>query len=195
MIKKIIAIVGMPGSGKSEVADYFVKKGFSYIRLGQITLDEIRRRGLEPGEKNERPIREGFRKKYGMAAFAILNFPKIDKIKNNVIVDGLYSWEEYLAFKEKYKNFVCLAVYASPKIRYERLSGRAKKHGADPQMKFRSFSPNEAKSRDAAEIEKLNKGGPIVMADFTIINEGAKKELVENLDKIYRRINGKEKTK
>jgi dephospho-CoA kinase len=42
----------------------------------------------------------------------------------------------------------------------------------------------EAASRDRAEIEKLNKGGPIVMADFTIINESS----LENLSKETERI-------
>lgn len=193
MSKKIIAIVGMPGSGKSEVADFFQAKGFSYIRLGQLTLDEIKKKKLAPTEANERKIRESFRKKHGMAAFAILNFLKIDKLGGRVIVDGLYSWEEYLEFKKKYPDIVILAVYASPKIRYQRLAGRAKKHGADPNLKYRSFTLEEAGTRDKAEIEKLNKGGPIAMADFTIINEGTKKELKKDLDRIWRKINGPKK--
>lgn len=192
MKKIFIAICGMPGSGKSEVADFFVAKGFEYIRLGQITLDEVKKHGLS-GEKAEKEIRENFRNKHGMAAFAILNIQKIKKMTGNVIIDGLYSWEEYLYFKEKLKNFSCMAIYASPKTRYKRLTGRAKKHGADPNLKYRSFSINEAISRDKSEIEKLNKGGPIVMADFTIINEGSKKDLEENLNKIYRKINAKKK--
>lgn len=192
--QKIVAIVGMPGAGKSEVADYFINKKFDYLRMGQITLDEVKRKGLKPKEENERPIREGFRKKYGMGAFAILNFSKIDKFKNNVIVDGLYSWDEYLEFKKKYKNFIVIAVNAGPETRYARLDGRVKKHGDDPNMKYRSFSPTEAKSRDYAQIENLAQGGPIAMADFTIVNEGTKKELIENIKKIYRRINAKRKS-
>lgn len=194
-MKKIVAIVGMPGAGKSEIADFFIKKGFSYIRLGQITLDEIKRRGLKPTEQNERPIRENFRKKYGMAAFAILNFPKIDSLAGDIVIDGLYSWEEYLAFKKKYPDIIVLAIYASPRTRYQRLTRRAKRHGSDPDLKYRSFSIEEAESRDVAEIEKLNKGGPIAMADYTIVNEGIKRELTENLNKIYRRINAAKKAK
>lgn len=189
MKRKIIAIVGMCGAGKSEVADFLIKKGFEYIRLGQITLDEIKRLGLEPTEKNERPIREAFRKKHGMAAFAILNMGKIDKAKGDVIIDGLYSWEEYLYFKEKLQGIKVLAVYSSPKTRYARLENRAGKHGADKAMKYRSFSKIEAAARDKAELENLHKGGPIAMADFTIINEGSKKELLENLGKFWRAIN------
>src|SRR5665648_593531 len=114
---KVIAIVGMPGSGKTESGKYIASKGFSFIRLGQLTLDEVIKRGLEPGEASERPVREELRKKYGMAAYASLNFPKIDAMlrKNHVVADGLYSWEEYLEFKKKYgKKITVIAIYASP---------------------------------------------------------------------------------
>ena len=188
-MRKVIAIVGMPGSGKSEVADFFTSKGYAYIRLGQLTLDEIIKQGLEPSEANERIIREMLRRKHGMAAFAKLNFPKIEAQKGNMIVDGLYSWEEYLAFKEKHKNFITIAVYASPKTRHQRLIERGLRHGSDPKMKYRSFNLLEAQSRDLAEIEKLNKGGPIAMADFMVINEGTKKDLQNNLEKIFQTIN------
>ena len=67
-----------------------------------------------------------------------------------------------------------VAIWASPKTRYTRLANR----------KSRSLTETEAASRDAAEIENTNKGGPIAMADFTIINESS----LENLKKEVRRI-------
>jgi len=176
----IIAIVGMTGSGKSTVADMLVEDGFQFIRLGQITLDIVRERGLEPTEKNERPIREVVRKKHGMGAFAVLNFPKIDELhkKGNVVADGLYSWEEYLEFKKKYiDDFLCLAVYASPKTRYKRLSDREYDPKADKAMRNRPHSADDASSRDKSEIENLNKAGPLAMADYTIVNEGSLDDL------------------
>jgi len=192
MANKVIALVGMAGSGKTEVAEQFKKLGWGYVRLGQITLDEVKNRDLEPGEKSERAIREEFRREHGMAAFAILNFPKIGAAleQDNVIIDGLYSWSEYKEFKNKYGNFcTVIAVYAAPKTRYNRLENRAANHGDDPKMVFRSFSPDEAKARDYAEIENIEKGGPIAMADFTIVNEGTLDELSEQTQKIISKIN------
>jgi len=43
-MNKVIALVGMPGSGKSIVGDIFVTEGFNYIRFGQITLDIVKER-------------------------------------------------------------------------------------------------------------------------------------------------------
>ena len=183
-MNKIIAIVGMPGSGKTEAAELLIKNCYSFIRLGQLTLDEVKKRGLQPGEASERPIREEIRKKHGMAAFATLNFPKTDAMlkKGNVVVDGLYSWEEYIAFREKYgKNVVVIAVYASPETRYKRLSGRKWDSKKDPNIKNRSYTKEEAYQRDNAQLENLHTGAPIAMADFTIVNEGTKEELLENI--------------
>lgn len=191
---KVIALVGMCGAGKSEVADQFIKRGCSYIRFGQITLDEVKRRGLAPKEQNERPIREEFRQKYGMAAFAILNIPKIDEAltSSHVVADGLYSWSEYKALKEKYGDrFLVVAVYAPPETRYSRLEERSKKYQDDPQLKYRSFNHEEAKTRDYSEIENIEKGGPIAMADYTISNTGTIEELVEQTEKILTSLIGK----
>jgi len=161
---KVVAIVGMPGSGKSEVARILERNGFIRIRFGDITDAEVKKRGLELNEANERHVREGLRKEHGMAAYARLNLPRIEAAgqKSNVVVDGLYSWEEYLFLKERCGDELkIIAVWSSPETRYQRLSKRAK----------RPLTAAEASSRDRAEIEKVNKGGPIAMADFTISNE------------------------
>ena len=189
-MRTIIAIVGMPGAGKTEASEYLAKKGFQFIRLGQITLDEVKKRGLKPTEANERPIREELRKKHGMAAFALLNFLKIDKLlkKGDVVIDGLYSWEEYLAFKEKYPDIIILSIYASPKTRYARLGKRKWDAQKDPKMKNRSFTEKESASRDKAQLENLHTGPPIAMADFTFVNECSLREMQKGLEEILKAI-------
>jgi dephospho-CoA kinase len=190
MANRIICVAGMPGSGKSIVSDELVKRGFAYLRFGQITLDKIKERGMEVSEANERRIREQLREEYGMPAFAILNIPKIDKLLENsdVVVDGLYSWSEYKVLKEKYgENMFVLSVFAPPKTRYERLEGRAVED--DVKQRFRGITKEEARARDHAEIENLEKGGPIAMADFTIVNTGSIEELKEAVGQFLSKIN------
>ncbi|MDD5145018.1 MAG: AAA family ATPase [Candidatus Pacebacteria bacterium] len=189
MKNKIVCVVGMAGAGKSLVSDELVKKGFSYLRFGQITLDKIKERGIELNGENERKVREELRREYGMGAFATLNLSKIEELltKSNVVVDGLYSWSEYKILKEKYGDLLCVAaVFAPPSLRYERLEGR---HGEnDEEKRFRPFTKEEAKRRDYAEIENIEKGGPIAMADFTIINIGSVKEVIKEVNKLLREI-------
>ncbi len=189
-MNKIICISGMCGAGKSVVSDFFVKNNFQFIRFGQLTLDEVKKRGLEVNEANERIIREEFRAKHGMAAFAILNLPKFDELikKGNVIADGLYSWEEYKVLKEHFgQAMILIAVWAPPELRYERISNRVSGID-DKELRHRSFTKEEAKSRDYAELEKLNKGGPIAMADFTIVNNKDINYLNQQIEEIYGQI-------
>ncbi len=174
---KVVSIVGMTGAGKSEVAKVFEQDGFIRIRFGDLTDDEIKKRGLEPNEKNECYIRELLRKEHGMSAYAKLNLPRINSAlkHRSVVIDGLYSWEEYTFLKDYYgEDLHLVAVWASPKTRYDRLMKRQE----------RCLTLEEASSRDRAEIENINKGGPIAMADFTIINESS----LENMSKEVKRI-------
>ncbi|MFC1722567.1 AAA family ATPase [Nanoarchaeota archaeon] len=171
-MNKLICISGLTGSGKSVVSDWLVERGFGFFRFGQITLDIVKERGLEPTEENERPIREEVRKEHGMGAYAILNLPKIEKlfVDGNVVGDGLYSWSEYKILKEKYGDrFVMIAVFAPPKMRYTRLSSRELKSD-DTDLRHRPATWTQAESRDFAEIENIEKAGPIAMADYTIMN-------------------------
>ncbi|MCP3686448.1 MAG: AAA family ATPase [bacterium] len=178
---KVVALVGLPGSGKSEASRSFEAEGFSRVRFGDATEDELKKRNLEINEKNEKHIRELLRKELGMDAYAKLNVPKLDAAleKGNVVADGLYSWEEYLFLKEKYNdNLVVVAIYASPKTRYERLGKR----------EIRPLTADEAKSRDYAEIQNINKGGPIAIADYTINNESSLEELEKNTKELINSI-------
>ncbi len=59
---QVVSIVGMTGAGKSEVAKVFEENGFVRVRFGDITDKEIKKRGLELNERNERYIREELRK-------------------------------------------------------------------------------------------------------------------------------------
>ena len=127
MYMKVVSIVGMSGAGKSEVAAEFADSGFTRIRFGDITDEEVKKRGLELNEKNERYVRELLRQEGGMAAYAKLNLPGIDAalVNAHVVIDGLYSWEEYLFLKEHYgDDFYLVAVYSSPRIRHMRLATR-----------------------------------------------------------------------
>ena len=47
---KVVAIVGMAGAGKSEVAHDFESNGFIRIRFGDVTDEEIKKRGLDLNE-------------------------------------------------------------------------------------------------------------------------------------------------
>ena len=58
MRNKIIAVVGMCGSGKSVAVDEFVRLGWQKIYFGEATFIKMKELGLEINEENERKARE-----------------------------------------------------------------------------------------------------------------------------------------
>ena len=176
-MKKIVAIVGMCGSGKSVASDYLVEKGWNKIYFGGVTMDELKKNNLEVTPDNERMMREKLRKEYGMAAYAILLLPKIrESIKeHDTVLDGLYSWDELLVLRKEFGDELNLiAVTADRPLRYSRLTNR----------EIRPLTNEEALNRDIAEIENLAKGGPIAISDYYILNNGTKEEYIERLENI-----------
>lgn len=174
----LVAIVGMPGAGKSIAAEFFRQKKIPVLRFGDQTDIGLKELGKEINEQNERWYREAIRKELGMAAMAIKIVPRIQKAAqthNLIVLDGLYSWEEYVFLKKKIPSLSLLCIYSPPAIRHERLARRA----------VRPLTQVEAESRDIAELENLNKGGPIAIADYLIQNTGSEAELQKQLEKYY----------
>lgn len=175
---KIIAVVGLIGSGKTEATARFIKKGLARVGFNDVVYEELERQGLGRNEKNERMIRESLRKEFGMAVMVERSLSKIEgllKQGRNVVVESLYSWSEYKLMKEKFGDrFKVLAIYSPPNIRYERLAKR----------EIRPLTLPEARLRDYAEIENIEKAGPIAMADWTIQNIGAREDLTKAVDEV-----------
>ncbi len=173
---RIIAIVGMPGSGKSVVAGYLKNNGFPIIHFGEIIIREVEKRGLAIIPQNEQLVREEIRQKYGMDVCAQLSLPMIKSTlleHQLVVIDGLYSFSEYKTLKIEFQDeLLVVAIFTPKSLRYERLTFRQE----------RPLKIAEAEKRDFMEIEKIEKGGPIAMADITIINDGNQYQLYRNLE-------------
>lgn len=181
MNNKIIAIVGMCGAGKSVASDILESLNYKKIYFGGVTMEKLKEANLEITPANEKMMREKLRHDYGMGAYATVLLPKIRDLskENNVVLDGLYSWDELKILKEELgDNLKVIAVIADKKIRYQRLSIR----------EVRSLTKEEAIKRDLAEIENIAKAGPIAYADYYIDNnkdiEAYRKRLFEVLEDI-----------
>ena len=171
---KIVAVVGMCGSGKSVATEVFTDAGWEKVYFGGITMEELENRGLEKNEKNEKMVREELRAQYGLAAYAVKLLPRIQRLaeQGNVVLDGLYSWSEYTYLKEHLGDALrVLAIVTDRGLRYSRLATRT----------IRPLTEQEATSRDHSEIEKLEKGGPISIADRFVTNNGSSEELIEKI--------------
>lgn len=169
----------MAGAGKSEVTNYLLEKfGCPKVYFGEVTFERMKEEGLELNYENERIIREKIRAEHGMGAYAKFSLPKIEKhleTENVVVIESLYSWDEYKIIKENFgEKFFVVAVFTPSDIRLERLSRRD----------HRPITTKEVLTeRDITEIEGTDKGGPIAVADTTLINKGTLEKLHQKIDK------------
>lgn len=179
--KAIIALVGMPGSGKTDAANYLKKKGIPVITFGKIVNDYIENNNLPHDEKNHQQVRMALRKKYGQEAMAVLNADKITKaLKKNLImvIDGMRSWEEYEFIKKHFpriKVFI-VALYADKEMRYQRISKRKHRSKLYGQL------------RDVNELISTHMGTTIAYADYLIKNNFSVEEFHDKIEEVYRTI-------
>mgnify|MGYP000760700014 FL=1 len=74
---KIVAIVGMCGSGKSIASKYFEDLGYKNVYFGGVTMEKLKEAGLEVTPENEKMMREKLRRELGMGAYAKVLLPRI----------------------------------------------------------------------------------------------------------------------
>ncbi len=180
---KIIAFVGLAGSGKTAAGDYIVAKGYPKVNFGKIIWNALDAADLEHSEKNAKIIREVVRQKNGKDYLVKQIIPEVHNLINSgqrhIIVDGIYSWTEYKAMKSEFPGeLTVVAIVAPRKVRHRRLLTRP----------VHPYSQFEADQRDWAEIENLEKGGPIAIADHYIMNDGSLEELHAKVDQLLNKI-------
>ena len=174
---KIIALVGLAGSGKSSAVEYLTEKGFPKIYFGGVIYKAMDEAGIEKTWDNQQQFREEIRRKEGKD-FVIKRVIKnihdlVNAGQNKIVLDGLYTWSEYKFLKHEFPGQVVVIAIVTPKyLRYQRMAKRIE----------RPMQPHEVDQRDWSEIENLEKGGPIAIADYFIINDGSLEQLRQKID-------------
>ncbi|TWO98669.1 dephospho-CoA kinase [TM7 phylum sp. oral taxon 351] len=182
---KILAIVGMSGSGKSVVVDHLTNLGLPKIYFGGMIYKEMEKRGIErtaDGE-SEKHFREMIRETEGKdwVVRQVIESTKnlIAAGQKRIVLDGLYTWTEYKILKKEFPGqMTVLAVVVDKSIRHKRVAKRPE----------RPFNAEEIQERDRSEVENLEKGGPIAMADYYLLNNGSVEALEKDVDEVLKKI-------
>ena len=180
---KILAFVGLPGSGKSTAVEYFTKKGFPKVYFGGVIYEAMKEAGVERTASSEQKFREEIREKNGKDFIVNKIIKQIqhlaDSGQHRIIADGVYTWTEYQVLKHAFPGELIVVAIVTPRhLRYRRLAERSE----------RPYTATESHERDITEIEHLEKGGPIAIADHYIINEGSIEELHPKLAQLQEKI-------
>lgn len=180
----LIAFVGLPGAGKTTATDYVTSKGYPKVYFGGIIYDEMDKVGLEHTAENEKAFRVEIRQKEGSDFAAQRINQQIHSLteagQRKIVIDGLYSWDEYKCMKHEFPcELEVIAIVAPKRLRHSRLAARPK----------RPLTELESTERDWSEIEDIQKGGPIAIADHYITNDGDFDKLYKQIDVILNDIN------
>lgn len=178
---KIMAIVGMSGSGKSVAVDYLTDRGYPKVYFGGMILREMEKRGIEITPENEKKFREQIRAEEGKDWVVKQVIAAVKDLilagQKRIILDGVYSWTEYKTLKKEFpRSLIFVAIVTDKNLRYKRVGMRPE----------RPFDGQAIRERDRSEIENLEKGGPIAAADYFVLNNGLIEETQKRIDEILK---------
>lgn len=177
--KLIICLTGMPGAGKTTIAEGLKSKGFDKITMGDAVRAEATRRKIEPTGPNLGKLMIELREKNGSGAVAELIVGDIKNSKSDVVlVDGVRSIAEVNILK-KIGTVKILAIHASGDTRYKFLTERGRSDAPSDRDDFTK--------RDSREIG-VGMSESIALADETISNNNMTIE--ELVDSAYNIIKG-----
>jgi len=184
----VLGVTGKAVSGKSSVAEYLAKKyGFIHLDFTKDLLAPMLT------EKHKAVVRKNLinlgmeirKKQGGKDALIRLLAAKID-IGHNYVIAGIRFPEEVNYLRNKFNySFKLLAVKCDLKIRYQRtleLYHIKRKTVGGRDLTFKEFLNLEDEP-----TEKII-GRTMRMADFSVTNEGVKRELFEKIDNLMKRL-------
>jgi len=175
---KILALVGLAGSGKSSAVEYLTKLGHPKIYFGGIIYKAMEAAHIPIDWDSQQVFREEIREKEGKDFVVKRAINEAHSLiaagQKRIILDGLYTWSEYKILKHEFpgSEMVVVAIVTPKSLRKARMAKRPE----------RPMTSQEVDERDWTEIENLEKGGPIAVADHYIMNNGSLEELHQAID-------------
>ena len=157
---KILAIVGLPGSGKTTAIEAIMDLGI-VVTMGDIVRGEAKKKNIEPSGINLGKIAQRLRRDEGSGIIAKKCVELIIKKTDEIIfIDGIRSLSEVNIFR-KFWKFPIIAIIVDEKKRLRRLFKRLRSD--DPK------NLEELKERDKREL-KFGLDKVLKAADYKIKN-------------------------
>ena len=159
--KTLIAIVGLPASGKSTAIEA-IKDFAPVVIMGDIIRAEVLHRSMDPSPENIGTIAVELRKEHGNDIIAKRCIEKIHGLDDSVIlIDGIRSPTEADLFRKHFPLYI-IAITCSTETRINRIKKRGRSDDATDDEQIRK--------RDLRELQ-FGLGEVIERAEYTIENE------------------------
>ena len=132
---RVVAVCGMPGSGKGEFASVLHNRNIPVLSMGDMVRAEVRRLELEesPGIFGE--IAAQLRSEHGEDVLAVRLADAVDELLQTndiVLIEGMRGTAERVVFEQRWKEkFYSLAVDATPDTRFTRIQNRGRSEDGD----------------------------------------------------------------
>jgi dephospho-CoA kinase len=172
-----VGITGFNASGKGEVTDYLVDKGFKSISLSDILRLEAKNQNLEPTRENLTKLGQTLRRQLHPGFLAEKALFHIDQ-KNKYVIDSIRHPYEVKILKQHLKPFLLIGVDAPVAMRYERSQIRGRQENAHSIDEF--IEREQAEMKNNPNAQQLHKC--MELCDFLIINDGTLEELESKVD-------------
>lgn len=132
---KVVAVCGMPGSGKGEFAAVLELQGVPVLSMGDMVRAEVKRQNLAetPGIFGE--IAAQLRAEHGEDVLAVRLADAVDELLESnpiVLIEGMRGTAERIVFSQRWSEaFASVAVEASPDVRFTRIQNRGRSEDGD----------------------------------------------------------------
>lgn len=163
---RVVATVGMPGSGKGEFARVADEMGYHVVRMGDVIREEAERRGVAPSDANLGEVATDLREQHGDDVIAQRCVDAVrERDAELVVIDGVRGVDEVAVFEEAFgDDLVLVAVEAPFAERLERVGDRGRSDDVSSEQALRD--------RDERELG-YGMGEAIEAADRRIANDGS----------------------
>jgi dephospho-CoA kinase len=181
----IIGITGTLGAGKGTIVEYLVgEKGFIHYSVRAYLLEKIREQGLQENRDSMFRLANELRASYGPSYVTDQLFRQALVSGKNCVIESIRTPGEIDSLRAK-GHFFLLAVDADPELRYQRILLR---ESETDQVTRKTFLENEKREMNTTDPNKQNLKKCIEMADFILLNNGTKEELIRQVEKVLDQI-------
>lgn len=180
--KIIIGIIGENASGKTTATEY-LKENFKAVsfRFSDALCDILKRLYLENSRANFQTLSTALRQNFGDDLLSKIIARDVENCPNNLIVTEGVRRPTDIEYLKQMPNFYLIAIETDEETRFKRVLERREK--PDDATKTWEEFKSESAQESEQKIREIAKA-----ADFKINNNGDKKELYQQLEKIIKTV-------